>query len=958
MANPATTLARSAQDKRIPELDVLPPGTNPSTLSMPVYNPATDKTHQAPIGGPVPDTNAVPGGAKVVQYRDSRLYGVPAGALTLDRLNLLTIAPGTLATVDNPADTPLTLTKPPRQYVATVVAAGTAGAVSVPRYIGAAAGDEVLILWEEEVVTWKPVDTLEVPASAQGVVGLGLRETIVWLANHLGLGTSIPTPTPAAPVVVYNSTSRTLSATHSLGGTLQFSYQGSAFVNYIGAIQVDDAAHTPGDWQFKRLASTGYTESPAAASPAIAVKPPTNQTSFPLTSAHFSEDLYAAAKSGYTQRSAFARVSGTSNSTTLDVYLVSTTTDLITSQFVLNVNGAFFAAYTPTNTGSEEVVSITGLPATTYTYELVAGSALAAGTSQTGAYLTRLVFAAGSTSNVAAATTKANRLAVPGDSISVGGGATMPARYGWEIPLRGALGWHIGLTGSAGKSACGAFPNATEQQLEANRIVAFLAGATRKAVWWCLGTNDFGLAAGTPAQYAATAASIFDRINAADPAITVYAQSPLWRGNQATPNSLGYVLADYATALQSVAATRSAFVVFVDASTWLVQADFNTTDLLHPTDAGHAKLAGLVQQALSGALATPKLVSSSTSVVLTGTWNRGFVNNDPGAYEPTRAVGTLPGAEYEFQFSGTSFKICYGTSTAGGAMEVIIDGGAAISATQYAATPLVQAGYTSPTLSAGTHTVRVRGAASNTGYLYFDRIEAPGGYFIAPAPTISSLSRSADLVGYKLTITGTNLANTTSVVFGGGTNAVIASNTPTQLVVTIPTGAQSGPITVTTPVSAVQSSPFTVTPPTPLAQRVVTRTINAQPVGQDPGVTYTPAGNFANAPQGAGASVSGSLTYTTTPGSKYAFSDSFEQFGIAFHRSPGAATQVDVYVDGVKVSTYVMDDSSDHEVYYIIPRQAAGVHQVEVVFPATASGYFWLDRGEILQGSDYKIGFA
>ena len=147
MANPATTLARTTQDKRIPELDMLPPGTLTSTLTVPVYNPATDKTHQAPIGGPVPNTNAVPGGAKVVQYRDSRLYGVPAGALTLDRLDPLTIAPGTLATVDNPADTPLTVTKAPQQYVATVVAAGTAGAVGVPRYIGAAAGDTVPIIW-------------------------------------------------------------------------------------------------------------------------------------------------------------------------------------------------------------------------------------------------------------------------------------------------------------------------------------------------------------------------------------------------------------------------------------------------------------------------------------------------------------------------------------------------------------------------------------------------------------------------------------------------------------------------------------------------------------------------------------------------------------------------------------------------------------------------------------------
>jgi len=39
MANPASTAARATQDERIPGLPVLPPNTNPATLSYPVYNP-------------------------------------------------------------------------------------------------------------------------------------------------------------------------------------------------------------------------------------------------------------------------------------------------------------------------------------------------------------------------------------------------------------------------------------------------------------------------------------------------------------------------------------------------------------------------------------------------------------------------------------------------------------------------------------------------------------------------------------------------------------------------------------------------------------------------------------------------------------------------------------------------------------------------------------------------------
>jgi hypothetical protein len=74
----------------------------------------------------------------------------------------------------------------------------------------------------------------------------------------------------SAPSVTYTSSTRRLTAQHNLAGTLLYSYRGSAFVEYTGAIQVDNVSHSPGDWQFKRAASSGYLESPTAGSPAIA----------------------------------------------------------------------------------------------------------------------------------------------------------------------------------------------------------------------------------------------------------------------------------------------------------------------------------------------------------------------------------------------------------------------------------------------------------------------------------------------------------------------------------------------------------------------------------------------------------------------------------------------------------------------------------------------------------------
>jgi hypothetical protein len=88
--------------------------------------------------------------------------------------------------------------------------------------------------------------------------------------------------TVSAPSVAYNSATRQLSAQHNLAGQLLYSYKGSAFTAYTGAIQVDGARHDAGDWQFKRAASSGYQESPAAGSPAIAQATTTTSTEIDL----------------------------------------------------------------------------------------------------------------------------------------------------------------------------------------------------------------------------------------------------------------------------------------------------------------------------------------------------------------------------------------------------------------------------------------------------------------------------------------------------------------------------------------------------------------------------------------------------------------------------------------------------------------------------------------------------
>jgi hypothetical protein len=92
------------------------------------------------------------------------------------------------------------------------------------------------------------------------------------------------------------------------------------------------------------------------------------------------------------------------------------------------------------------------------------------------------------------------------------------------------------------------------------------------------------------------------------------------------------------------------------------------------------------------------------------------------------------------------------------------------------------------------------------------------------APTISGLSPTSGPVGTTVTISGSGLAVATEVRFTGAL-ATVVSNSDTQLVVTVPSGATTGPITIVTPNGQTSSAtPFivTTTPPGGTHQRAVT----------------------------------------------------------------------------------------------------------------------------------------
>ena len=83
-----------------------------------------------------------------------------------------------------------------------------------------------------------------------------------------------------------------------------------------------------------------------------------------------------------------------------------------------------------------------------------------------------------------------------------------------------------------------------------------------------------------------------------------------------------------------------------------------------------------------------------------------------------------------------------------------------------------------------------------------------------PAPAIASLSPTSGIVGTSVVITGTNLTGATAVSFNG-TAATFIVNSATQLTATVPGGATSGNVSVSTPGGTSNGLAFTVIPPAP-----------------------------------------------------------------------------------------------------------------------------------------------
>lgn len=127
------------------------------------------------------------------------------------------------------------------------------------------------------------------------------------------------------------------------------------------------------------------------------------------------------------------------------------------------------------------------------------------------------------------------------------------------------------------------------------------------------------------------------------------------------------------------------------------------------------------------------------------------------------------------------------------------------------------------------------------------------------APIIYSVSPRSGPAGSRVLITGTNFgtsAGANTVKFAGNATATVVSATPTQLVVEVPAGAQSGQITVTKEGKTGVGSSFTVT------ADLVSFISSVEPASAAKGATITvKGGNFNSAASGFSLQSEGGIAY-------------------------------------------------------------------------------------------------
>lgn len=212
----------------------------------------------------------------------------------------------------------------------------------------------------------------------------------------------------------------------------------------------------------------------------------------------------------------------------------------------------------------------------------------------------------------------------------------------------------------------------------------------------------------------------------------------------------GYYLPETEAAVNARVSAGDRKVHFIKTVGWITGAD--TVDGLHPSDKGHVKITGLLVPELQKYLAGTSTVNDTQfRYDNAANWAYG---SQPGANQSDNHWSNVRDAYYQLQFTGTQAKVYGGRAPMHGIAAISVDGGAETTVDTYAATRADNVLlWSSPTLGAGTHTLKVRVTGSRNpsawnNYISADRVDIVGGDLIGAQNLLSNASFENGLNGW------------------------------------------------------------------------------------------------------------------------------------------------------------------------------------------------------------------
>jgi hypothetical protein len=241
--------------------------------------------------------------------------------------------------------------------------------------------------------------------------------------------------------------------------------------------------------------------------------------------------------------------------------------------------------------------------------------------------------------------------------------------------------------------------------------------------------------------------------------------------------------------------------------------------------------------------------SSATSTTSGTAYTLAAVTVPAGAYYLVQLAGGTNGADLP-----TPDQVLSNISlnTTAGRLDLLLSGALADRVGYGTSTTTYEGNGPAPAPSVTRAIFRVLGGCTDAGNNATDFVAAAtaprdaaavGNLCNGPAPTITGFSPASGPAGASVSISGTGFTSSAAVAFNG-TAATVALVSATTLMATVPSGASSGPITVTTAAgTATSAASFTVTLPVLAASPTALSGLAATPGAASPAQRYQLSGS-------------------------------------------------------------------------------------------------------------------